>query len=94
MRSPPTLDFPIHFRELTMTNLFRFAVTLAALLLTTACASTTGPTAEAAPERIYRTGSNIPAKDYGGANVEVASPEVINPVNRPMPNVMNKKPGG
>ena len=77
-----------------MTNLFRCAVVLAALLLTAACASTKDQTAEAAPEKIYRTGSNIPAKDYGSANIEVASPDVINPVNRPMPNVMNKKPGG
>lgn len=77
-----------------MTNLFRFAVTLAAVLLTAACASTKDQTAEVAPEKIYRTGSNIPAKDYGSANIEVASPDVINPVNRPMPNVMNKKPGG
>jgi hypothetical protein len=74
-----------------MTNLFRFAVTLAALLLIAACASTKDQTAEAAPEKIYHTGSNIPAKDYG--SVEVVSPDVINPV-RPMPNVMNKKPGG
>ena len=51
-----------------MTNLFRCAAMLAALLLAAACAST---------------------KD-----IEVASPDVINPVNRPMPNVMNKKPGG
>jgi hypothetical protein len=77
-----------------MTNLFRFAVTLAAVLLTAACASTKDQTAEAAPEKIYRTGSNIPAKDYGSANIEVASPDVVNPVNRPMPSVMNKKPGG
>ncbi len=77
-----------------MTNRPRFTVALAALLLTAACASTKDQTAEAAPERIYRTGSNIPAKDYGSANIDVASPDVINPVNRPMPSVINKKPGG
>jgi hypothetical protein len=32
--------------------------------------------------------------DYGAANIEVASPDVINPVNRPTANVSNKKPGG
>lgn len=77
-----------------MTKLRRFAIASSAVVLTAACASTKDPAAEAAPEKIYRTGSNIPAKDYGAANVEVASPDVINPVNRPMPNVMNKKPGG
>jgi hypothetical protein len=77
-----------------MTDPARFAITLSAVLWTAACASTHDQTAEAVPEKIYRTGSNIPAKDYGAANVEVASPDVINSVNRPTPSVMNKKPGG
>jgi hypothetical protein len=34
--------------------------------------------------RIYRTGSNIPVKDYGAANIQVAPADVINPINRPM----------
>jgi hypothetical protein len=34
--------------------------------------------------RIYRTGSNIPVKDYGAANIKVAPADVINPINRPM----------
>ena len=77
-----------------MTTPFRQAVTLVALLIIAACASTNDPTATAAPERIYRTGSNLPVKDYGAANIEVASPDVINPVNRPNPTVVNRKPGG
>jgi hypothetical protein len=77
-----------------MTNLPRFAAVLSVLLLTAGCASTKDQTAEAAPEKIYRTGSNLPVKDYGSANIEVASPDVINPANRPMPTVIHKKPGG
>ena len=34
--------------------------------------------------RVYRTGSNIPVKDYGGANIEVAPPDIVNPIHRPM----------
>lgn len=34
--------------------------------------------------RIYRTGSNLPVKDYGAANIEVAPADVVNPINRPM----------
>jgi hypothetical protein len=77
-----------------MTGPVRFAIMVSAALLTAACASTTGETVEPVPQKIYRTGSNIPAKDYGAANIDVASPDAINPVNRPMPSVMNKKPGG
>ena len=32
--------------------------------------------------KIYRTGSNIPTKDYGAEDVRVASPELLNPANR------------
>ena len=62
--------------------------------LCAACASTPDPAAEARETRIYRTGSNIPAKDYGAANIEQRSAEIINPINRPMAPVMNRKPGG
>lgn len=64
-----------------------------ALLLLTACASTTKEASEYREERIYRTGSNIPVKDYGAANIEVRSPAIIDPINRPMANVSNKKRG-
>ena len=32
--------------------------------------------AEWQPEKIYRTGSNIPARDYGAANIEVGKPDL------------------
>lgn len=64
---------------------------LAALLLI-ACASTPQQAADAREQKIYRTGSSIAVKDYGAENTEVASPDMINPVNRPM-GVMSKKPG-
>ena len=32
--------------------------------------------------REYRTGSNIPVKDYGVPDVDVVSREVLNPANR------------
>jgi hypothetical protein len=34
--------------------------------------------------KVYRTGSNLPVKDYDGANIDQRGPEAINPVNRPM----------
>lgn len=67
---------------------------VALLLLCAACASTPDQSSEYHEQKIYRTGSNIPAKDYGSANIEVRGAEVINPINRPMSNVMNRKPGG
>jgi hypothetical protein len=63
-----------------------------ALLLCAACASAPDQSSEYKEQKIYRTGSNIPAKDYGSAAIEVRGPEVINPINRPMPSVMTKKP--
>ena len=42
---------------------------------------------------IYRTGSNIPAKDYGADNVEVGKPSTANPLVRPGTSVLGKKPG-
>lgn len=70
--------------------------TVAAMVMTlcAACASTPDPPAEAREARIYRTGSNLPAKDYGAANIEQRGAEIINPINRPMAPVMNRKPGG
>ena len=67
---------------------------VSATLLCTACSTAPEQTSEYRERPIYRTGSNIPAKDYGADNVEVRGAEVINPVNRPMGNVMGRKPGG
>lgn len=64
---------------------FRSLIVVSALLLCAACASTPGPSADAdyqAP-KIYRTGSNIPAKDYGGANVDVVDPNNVKAMIRP-----------
>lgn len=63
-------------------------------MLCASCASTGDDPAAPREERTYRTGSNIPVKDYGAANIEVATPDAINPVNRPMQGVSGKKPGG
>lgn len=64
------------------------------LLLCTACASLPEQTSEYREQKHYRTGSNIPSKDYGAANIDVASPDIINPMNRPMGAVLGRKPGG
>ena len=66
---------------------------LAALLLA-ACASAPEQSADAPEQKYYRTGSNIPVKDYGGANIEVAKPDVSDSANRPGTSVMGRKPGG
>jgi hypothetical protein len=42
---------------------------------------------------IYRTGSNIPTKDYGAANIEVGKPSTANPLVRPGTSVLGTKPG-
>ena len=65
-----------------------------ALLLCAACASTSGQESEYREKKFYRTGSNIPAKDYGAENTEVRNSDIINPANRPMAPVSNKKGGG
>ena len=64
------------------------------LLMCAACASTPGQESEYHEKKFYRTGSNLPAKDYGAENTEVRNSDVINPVNRPMAPVSNKKGGG
>jgi hypothetical protein len=43
--------------------------------------------------RGHRTGRNIPVKDYRAEKIEAASPDIINPSNRPMANVLGRKPG-
>lgn len=59
---------------------------VASLLLLAACASAPEQTAEYHAPKVYRTGSNIPLKDYGAPtlNLEIVSPEVMNPMNRPL----------
>lgn len=57
------------------------------------CAETPQQEADWQAPKIFRTGSNIPVKDYGAEKIEVASPDVINPSNRPMANVLGRKPG-
>lgn len=73
------------------------AALTAATVLAMTCAGCASQPADPSAEReqkIYRTGSNIPAKDYGSEHVEHASPDVINPVNRPMPSSIGRRPGG
>ncbi|MGE5170857.1 MAG: hypothetical protein ACM3JC_10890 [Rudaea sp.] len=70
-----------------------FAV-LGLSLLLGACAEAPEKESGYREEPVYRTGSNIPVKDYRPEHVEVVKPDVINPINRPMPSVMNKKPAG
>ena len=50
--------------------------------------------AEAHPERIYRTGSNIPVKDYGAANIEASKPDAADTAFRPGTSVLGRKGGG
>jgi type IV pilus biogenesis protein CpaD/CtpE len=50
--------------------------------------------AEAQPEKIYRTGSNIPVKDYGAANIEVSKPDPADAALRPGTGIMGRKGGG
>jgi hypothetical protein len=58
---------------------------LAAVLLCDGCATPTkSADVDTYTPRIYRTGSNIPLKDYGAEKVEVAPPDIINPINRPL----------
>jgi len=67
---------------------------LSSLALCIGCTSIPDQTSEAREEKFYRTGSNIPVKDYGSANIEQRGAEIVNPINRPMAPVMNKKPAG
>ena len=75
-------------------NVSGWAASALAIALCVGCASAPEQDAEYHAPKIYRTGSNIPVKDYGAENIEVGGPEVINPINRPMSGAMAKKPGG
>jgi hypothetical protein len=66
---------------------------LAAALLA-ACASAPDQSADAPEQKYYRTGSNIPVKDYGAANIEVGKPDMATPLDRPGASVLGRKPGG
>lgn len=70
-------------------------VAAAAVMLFAGCASQEPQKdAEYRPEPIYRTGSNIPTKDYGADNIEVGKPDAANPIVRPGSSVIGRKPGG
>jgi len=73
----------------------RIIVVAAVLALLSGCAPQP-PQADAEwrPEKIYRTGSNIPTKDYGAANIEIGKPDVGTPMDRPGAGVLGRKPGG
>ena len=66
---------------------------ISSLVACIGCEALPDKASEAREEKIYRTGSNIPVKDYGAANIEQRGAEIVNPINRPMAPVMNKKPG-
>ena len=62
----------------------RLQVATIALLLCAGCSTAPEESADVeyyAP-RIYRTGSNIPVKDYGAENIELRSGEILHPANR------------
>ena len=69
---------------------------VASLLLLAACASAPEQTAEYHAPKVYRTGSNIPLKDHGAStlNLEIESPEVMNPMNRPIARQRGPAAGG
>jgi hypothetical protein len=56
-----------------------------ALPVCTGCTTLPEQTAdvESYAPKVYRTGSNIPAKDYAAEHIELSAPDVINPANRP-----------
>ncbi|HEY3531531.1 MAG TPA: hypothetical protein VGL43_00245 [Casimicrobiaceae bacterium] len=64
----------------------KLAGALALVAFCTGCATPPEQTADTDgySPHIYRTGSNIPVKDYGAANIKIAPAEAINPINRPM----------
>ena len=69
-------------------------VAIGAVLLFAGCVSQSPPKDDDyKAEPTYRTGSNIPTKDYGAANVEVGKPSTANPLVRPGTSVLGTKPG-
>ena len=72
------------------------AIVVAALVLTCVGCESTPPQqdAEYQAPKIYRTGSNIPTKDYGAENIEVSKPNAADSTLRPGASVLGRKPGG
>jgi hypothetical protein len=71
------------------------AVAASVMVLLAGCASQwPEKDAEVRPEKVYRTGSNLPTKDYGAANIEVGKPDTANPMQRPGTGVLGRKGGG
>lgn len=64
------------------------------LCLCAGCASVPDQNSEYREEKIYRTGSNLPVKDYGDANIDFVKPDAANPIIRPGSSVVGKKPAG
>lgn len=61
----------------------------AAILALSLCAGCATPVEHSADvdsyaPKIYRTGSNLPVKDYGAQNIEVGKPYTANPANLPV----------
>ena len=70
-------------------------VAISALLLSAGCASPDPQkNDDYKAEPTYRTGSNIPTKDYGAATIDAGKPDAANPLVRPGSSVVGKKPGG
>lgn len=70
-------------------------VAAGAVLLFAGCATQDPPKDDDyKAEPTYRTGSNIPTKDYGAANIDAGKPDAANPLVRPGSSVIGKKPGG
>lgn len=62
----------------------RILLIAASVSLLAACAAVPNQAADVDyyTPRQYRTGSNIPVKDYGVPDVAIATPDVLNPANR------------
>ena len=70
------------------------AVAASLMVLLAACASPPAQQHAGRQDKVYRTGSNIPVKDYGAANIEVGKPDAANPMQRPGAGVLGRKGGG
>lgn len=61
-------------------NVWRYSLAVSTTLLLTACASMPEDTPESREGKVYRTGSNLPSKDYG--DVKVIDPEAVRDARR------------
>jgi ABC-type uncharacterized transport system auxiliary subunit len=65
---------------MTMLRLASLALAASIAALLTGCAGVdTQPSAEARPQKVYRTGSNLPVKDDDGSVVSVR-PDALQPI--------------